>query len=99
MVKTALSAGIPWRDIGGMTAEEISVAAQVKQERYTEFSRLLAWLVYNGAALAGVAFNDPKRFPSIEDAFPTLFEKKEQQDWRVMKERVESYALKRQDEE
>ena len=53
---------------------------------------MMAFLAYNGAALSGVAMNDPKKFPSIEDAFPSLFEKKEQQDWWVMKQRMENYA-------
>lgn len=57
-----------------------------------DFFRTLAWIVYNGAALTGVAINDPKKFPKLEDAFPSFFEKKEQQDWWVMKQRVENYA-------
>ena len=78
-----------------MTTEEITLAAEVSQERQKEFAQLLAWVVYNGAALTGVAFNDPKKFPAIEDAFPSLFEKKEQQDWWVMKERVENWTRAR----
>lgn len=53
---------------------------------------MLAWIGHSCAALTGVAVNDPKKFPSLEAAFPTLFEKKEQQDWWVMKERVERFA-------
>lgn len=44
------------------------------------------------ASLTAVGVNNPKRFPSLEEAFPSLFEKKEQQDWWVMKQRVEDYA-------
>ena len=75
-----------------MTAGDIALAVQARQERDKEFSQILAWIVYNGAALTGVAVNDPRRFPKLEDAFPSLFERREQQDWRVMKERVESFA-------
>lgn len=75
-----------------MTVEDITMSAQVRQEQTKEFTRILAWIVYNGAALTGVAVNDPKRFPPMEDAFPSLFEHKEQQDWWVMKERMENYA-------
>lgn len=53
---------------------------------------MLAWLIYNNAALCGVAVNDPRKFPQLEEAFPTLFEKKEQQDWWVMKQRVEEFG-------
>ena len=52
---------------------------------------MLAWISYNTAALTGVAMNDPKKFPPLEEAFPTLFEQKEQQDWRRMKERIEKF--------
>ena len=75
-----------------MTVDDIALAAQVKQERDKDFMQTLAWIVYNGAALTGVAVNDPKKFPKLEDAFPSLFERKEQQDWRVMKERIEAFA-------
>ena len=96
-----MTAGIPWREIGEMTVEDIALAAQVRQEQNKEFAQTLAWVIYNGAALTGVAINNPRKFPKIEDAFPSLFEQKEQQDWRVMKERVENYMnakKKRHDE-
>jgi len=79
------------RDVGGMTVDEIALAAAARQEQNKELAQTLAWIVYNGAALTGVAINDPKKFPRIEDAFPSLFERKEQQDWWVMKERMESF--------
>ena len=88
----ALSAGIPFCDVGDLALRDIALAAQVRQEQQKEFAQLLAWVVYNGAALTGVAINDPRKFPKIEDAFPSLFEQKEQQDWRVMKERMELFA-------
>lgn len=53
---------------------------------------MLAYIVYTGASLTTVGFNNPKRFPSIEQAFPNLFECEEQQDWRIMKQRVELFA-------
>lgn len=71
---------------------DIAFVAQVKQEQNLEITKSLAWIAYNGAALVGIAVNDPKRFPTIEEAFPSLFEKKEQQDWWIMKQRVEEYA-------
>ena len=81
-----------------MTVDDIALAAQVKQERDKEFMQTLAWIVYNGAALTGVAVNDPKKFPKLEDAFPSLFERKDQQDWRVMKERIEAFAKSKKSE-
>ena len=77
-----------------MTVEDIFLAASAKQEENKEMAKMLAWLIYNGAALTGIAVNDPKKFPKLEDAFPTLFEKEkgEQQNWVFMKERVEEFA-------
>ncbi|MDR2572148.1 MAG: hypothetical protein LBD23_17875 [Oscillospiraceae bacterium] len=63
-----------------MSVADVALSAQVHQERTKEFTKILAWIVYNGAALTGVAVNDPKKFPKLEDAFPSLFERKEQQD-------------------
>lgn len=76
----------------GLTADDIAAVVEVQAEKQKDFYRTLAWLVYNGASLAAVGFNDPKRFPSLEEAFPSLFEQKEQQDWWVMKQRVEDWA-------
>jgi len=75
-----------------MSADEIALSAQAQHERDKQFAQTLAWIVYNGAALTGVAINDPKKFPKIEDAFPSLFEKKEQQDWKLMKARIDAWA-------
>ena len=92
MVHTALSAGIPFSKIGNMSTDEIALASQVKQEQNKELAQMLAWTIYNGAALMAVAVNEPKKFPKLEDAFPSLFEREIQQDWRVMKERMEAFA-------
>jgi len=75
-----------------MTVEDITLAVQARQGQNKELAQLLAWIIYNGAALTGVAINAPKKFPCLEDAFTSLFERKEQQDWWVMKERMESCA-------
>ena len=75
-----------------MTPGEVFLAKKTEQEKQTEFIRILAWLMYNNAALTAVGFNDSKKFPTLEEAFPSLFEKKEQQDWWIMKQRVDDYA-------
>ena len=75
-----------------MTAKEIALSAKVKNEQTKEFAQTLAWIIHTGAALTGMAVHDPKRFPKLEDAFPSLFEKEEQQDWQLMKARMEAFA-------
>jgi hypothetical protein len=49
----------------------------------------------NCAALTAVAVNEPHKFPSLKDAFPSLFEKKEQHDWWLIKQRVENWGKTR----
>ncbi len=80
-----------------ITPEEVRLAVDVETEKQKDFYKMLAWIGYNTAALTGVAVNDPKKFPSLEEAFPNLFEKEEQQDWRRMKERVENFASLRKE--
>ena len=38
-----------------MTVEDIALAAQARQEQNKELTQIIAWIVYNGAALTGVA--------------------------------------------
>ena len=83
-------------EFAGLTADDVATVVEVHTEKQKDFYRTLAWLVYNGASLAAVGFNDPKRFPTLEEAFPSLFEQKEQQDWWVMKQRVETWAKAKQ---
>lgn len=87
-----VKAGIPWHNIGDMTVEEISLCFAAHQDQEIEKTKILAWLTYQNALLVAIGVNNPKQFPAIEDAFPTLFEKKAQQDWWVMKQRVEDWA-------
>lgn len=95
-MRSALWAGVPFKDIGPMAPGDIKIAADVELEKQKEFYRMMAWIGYNCVALSGVAVNDPKKFPTLEEAFPTLFERKEQQDWWVIKERVEKFAIKQE---
>lgn len=74
-----------------MTPAEVQLAVNVETEKQKDFYKMLAWIGYNCAALVGVAMNNPQKFPTLEDAFPSLFEAKEQQEWWIMKERVEEY--------
>ena len=86
---------MPLREAEGCTPGEIALAAETEKEKQQAFYQVLAWLCYNAAALTGVAVNDPKQLPTLEDAFPSLFERKEQQDWWVMKERIENFRKNR----
>jgi len=77
-----------------MTAKDIELATNVHYEKNKEFVKLLAWAVHNGAALVGIAINDPKKYPRLGEAFPHLFEQEEKQDWQLMKARMEAFAIR-----
>ena len=84
--------GVSVKDFWRLTPGEIINASKVKQDKYLDFIKTLAWLFYNGAALVSVGVNDPKKFPDLYGAFPSLFSEKEPQNWKVMKQRIEDYA-------
>ena len=92
LTRAALWSGVPYKDIGALTPADIAAVQEAETEKHKDFYRMMAWLFYTGAYLTAVGVNAPKKFPSIEEAFPTLFEEKEQQSWWVMKERVEQYS-------
>ena len=70
----------------------IQTAPETESDLQKDFYKMMAYIVYTGASLTAVGFNNPKQFPGIEQAFPNLFEREEQQDWRIMKQRVESFS-------
>lgn len=76
---------------------DLTATAQAIEKQRQEDLRMMAWLVYGGAALMAVGVNDPKHFPPIHTAFPGLFEEAEPttQDWKITKQRIEDYAAKR----
>ena len=37
--------------------------------------------------------NDPKHYPTLDEAFPSLFNKENQQEWWVMKQRLEEFRI------
>lgn len=85
-------AGLNYNEIPMLTPQEIQKAVGVESDRQKDFYKMMAYIVYTGASLTAVGFNNPKQFPSIEQAFPNLFEREEQQDWRIMKQRVAAFT-------
>ncbi len=92
LARSAIWAGLNFNEISHLTPHEIQTAVEIESDRQKDFYKMLAYIVYTGASLCAVGFNNPKQFPSIEQAFPNLFEKEEQQNWVVMKERVEAFS-------
>ncbi|MBC8536891.1 hypothetical protein [Feifania hominis] len=92
LLDSALQAGLPVSEFWQASPGEIGAAVRAREEQRMDSLRLLAWLFYSCAALTAVGVHDPKRFPGIQKAFPTLFEEEPAQDWRLMKQRVEDYG-------
>lgn len=80
----ALDAGVPawlfWDISLGDILAAINVAGRREQRKAEEIKAELrgqAAMVYKLATLVSIGFNDPKKFPSRERAFPGLFEDEE----------------------
>lgn len=83
-----------------MPVDQLLDISRLRQKKENAQLRNLAAMLYNCASLIAVGFHDPKHFPTLEETFPQLFDRQEQapvqQDWRVMKQRVEDFAARRQ---
>lgn len=80
-----------------MTYAEILASIEGNQRKTKLEMQFNASLVYKLGSLIGVAVNEPKKYPSTsKEAFPKLFDdlvedRSKQQDWQVMKERINKY--------
>jgi len=83
-----------------MTFKEILAAIEGAQKRKREELQHQALIAYQQsyliADLVGIMFGSKQKPPRIYEAFPGIFsEMPRQQDWRVMKARIEEYAAER----
>lgn len=78
-----------------MTYGEIIAAIEGNQRKVKQEMQIQASLMYKLGDLLRFAFNEPNKYPTLQEAFPKLFddiEKPKQQDWRIIKERITAYA-------
>lgn len=82
-----------------MTYGEIIAAIEGNQRRVKQEIQIQASLLYKLGDLLRFSFNEPNKYPTLQEAFPKLFDdteainqKPKQQDWRIMKERISAYA-------
>lgn len=97
LFRHAVWSGVPLKDFEGLPVPMILEASRIQQEKERETWKTFAMMIYNLASLITVGFHDPKHFPAIEEAFPQLFEaeKPVQQDWRIMKQRIEEFMMQK----
>lgn len=74
MYPQAVEAGIPATEYWGMTLEEIMIQVQANKNVKENELKEKAMFDYSQQRLAVFAFNDPKKFPKFEDAYPFLKE-------------------------
>lgn len=79
-----------------MTYKEIKTAIEGKQKSIKQDMQIQANMIHQLGSLIGVAVNEPKKYPrTAKEAFPKLFDDAKpptkQQDWQVMKARIEQY--------
>lgn len=72
MYPQAVEAGIPATEYWGMTLEEIMIQVQANKKVKENELKEKAMFDYSQQRLAVFAFNDPKKFPKFEDAYPFL---------------------------
>lgn len=82
-----------------MTYGEIITQIKAYRQKEKVQMQLQAMFIYKLGSLVGIAFNDPKKYPSnVKQAFKEMgiFDEDinitKQQDWRIMKERMNRYA-------
>ncbi|KAJ76043.1 prophage protein [Enterococcus faecalis AZ19] len=72
MYPQAVEAGIPASEYWLMTFDELMVQIQANKVRKENELKEKAMFDYSQQKLAVYAFNDPKKFPKFEEAYPFL---------------------------
>ena len=76
-----------------MSAGEAEQIISSRLKRQYEDSKQQMSLVWKLGALCSYSFNDPKKYPSLSEAFPGAFKQEQQQTaWQLIKARVAAYA-------
>ncbi|OUM86649.1 MAG: hypothetical protein BAA01_11615 [Bacillus thermozeamaize] len=96
----AVQHGVDAVSFWDMTFREILVAIEGVQKRRREELQIQALIAYQQsyliADLVGIVFGSKQKPPRLHEAFPGIFpEVPRQQDWRLMKARIEEYAAER----
>lgn len=78
MYPQAVETGIPATEYWSMTLEEIMIQISANKKSKENELREKAMFDYSQQRLAVFAFNDPKKFPTFEEAYPFLKKIKEE---------------------
>lgn len=98
MYPQAVEAGIPAVDYWQMTLEEIMIQVSANKKNKENELREQALFDYSQQRLAVFAFNDPKKFPKFEEAYPFLNQIKEAMEEQKTEEQLKQEAMSREQE-
>lgn len=98
MYPQAVEAGIPATEYWGMTLEEIMIQVQANKNVKENELKEKAMFDYSQQRLAVFAFNDPKKFPKFEDAYPFLKQIEQAVEEAKTEEESKQDAMKRDQE-
>ena len=74
-----------------MSAGEVEDLISARQKAENERRKWQLQLIWNLGQLDSFALNDPKKYPTLEKAFPSVFGAR-QTSWTVIKARMAAYA-------
>lgn len=98
MYPQAVESGIPATDYWGMTLEEIMIQVQANKKIKENELKEKALFDYSQQRLAVFAFNDPKKFPKFEDAYPFLKQIEKAVEEAKTEEETKQEAMQREQE-
>lgn len=98
MYPQAVEAGIPATDYWGMTLEEIMIQVQANKKIKENELKEKAMFDYSQQRLAIFAFNDPKKFPKFEEAYPFLKQIEQAVEQAKSEEEIKQEAIQRDQE-
>ncbi|WP_369118255.1 hypothetical protein [Enterococcus thailandicus] len=98
MYPQAVEAGIPSTEYWGMTLEEIMIQVQANKKIKENELKERAMFDYSQQRLAVFAFNDPKKFPKFEEAYPFLKQIEQAVEEAKSEEESKQEAMKRDQE-
>ncbi|WP_270345810.1 hypothetical protein [Enterococcus thailandicus] len=98
MYPQAVEAGIPSTAYWGMTLEEIMIQVQANKKIKENELKERAMFDYSQQRLAVFAFNDPKKFPKFEEAYPFLKQIEQAVEEAKSEEESKQEAMKRDQE-
>lgn len=98
MYPQAVEAGILATEYWGMTLEEIMIQVQANKKIKENELREKAMFDYSQQRLAIFAFNDPKKFPKFEEAYPFLKQIEQAVQEAKSEEQEKAEAMQREQE-